>query len=150
MELYKEHKVNPFGGCLPMLLQMPIFIALFNMQNRLIFLKNAPFLWIKDLSQQDSLFIIPGVLPLLGKDFSINILPLIAVGLMFFQQRMTLAKVSGEGAEQQKIMTIMFPIMMLLFFYKATAAFNLYMLVNFGFMLCQTMLGKNYGAQKKH
>ena len=150
MELYREHKVNPFGGCLPMLLQMPIFIALFQMQNRFILLKNAPFLWIKDLSQPDKLFTIPGALPLLGKDFSLNILPLFAVAMMFFQQKFTMPKVGGEGAEQQKIMSIMFPIMMLLFFYNASAAFNLYMLVNFGFMLGQTLVGKNYGIKKEH
>ena len=60
MKLYREHKVNPVGGCLPMVLQMPVFIALFNILYMTIDLRQAPFmLWIRDLSIQDPYFVLP-------------------------------------------------------------------------------------------
>ena len=55
MALYKEHKVNPLGGCFPMLLQMPVFIGLYQVLWRSVSFKGAGFLWIKDLSQPDRL-----------------------------------------------------------------------------------------------
>jgi len=60
MKLYREHKVNPVGGCLPMVLQMPVFVALFNILYMTIDLRQAPFiLWITDLSAQDPFYILP-------------------------------------------------------------------------------------------
>ncbi|MCI0525869.1 MAG: membrane protein insertase YidC, partial [Nitrospira sp.] len=60
MELYRKHKVNPLGGCLPMVLQIPVFIALFNIFYTTIELRHAPFvLWIKDLSDKDPYYILP-------------------------------------------------------------------------------------------
>ena len=66
MELYREHKVNPLGGCLPLVLQMPIFFALYQALMRSIALKGSGFLWIKDLSEPDRLFLLPTSLPVLG------------------------------------------------------------------------------------
>ncbi len=68
MKLYKEHGVNPVGGCLPMMIQIPIFFGLFNMLGQVAELRNATFLWVKDLSQPDTLFVIPGMgwIPILG------------------------------------------------------------------------------------
>lgn len=60
MKLYREHKVNPVGGCLPMVLQMPVFVALFNILYMTIDLRQAPFmLWITDLSVQDPYYVLP-------------------------------------------------------------------------------------------
>lgn len=60
MKLYKEHKVNPVGGCLPMVLQMPVFVALFNILYMTIDLRQAPFmLWVTDLSAQDPYYVLP-------------------------------------------------------------------------------------------
>ncbi len=68
MKLYKEAGVNPLGGCLPMLLQMPVFIALFNVLRNTIELRQAPFVgWMNDLSQQDVLATLPMSLPILGE-----------------------------------------------------------------------------------
>ena len=69
MELYKENKVNPFGGCLPMILQMPIFYGLYQVLWRSASFKGADFLWIKDLSEPDKLFTFPFIIPFLGKEF---------------------------------------------------------------------------------
>src|SRR4030095_13366108 len=61
MEFMKEHKVNPLGGCLPMLLQMPVFIGLYVMIQSAIELRGARFLWVADLTQSDTLFVVPGL-----------------------------------------------------------------------------------------
>ena len=128
LELYKEHKVNPFGGCLPLLLQMPIFFALYQALIRSVSLKGSSFLWIKDLSEPDHLFTMPFTLPVLGNQF--NILPILMAVLMFFQQKSTMASAGSENAEQQKIMMIVFPIMFGFIFYTMPAGLVLYWFVN--------------------
>ncbi len=133
MELYREHKVNPFGGCLPLVLQMPIFFALYQALMRSIVLKGAKFLWIKDLSEPDRLFTLPQSLPVLGNE--INILPIIMAIGMFVQQKMSMTSMSGSGAEQQKIMLIIMPIMFGIIFYHMPAGLVLYWFVNSMLML---------------
>ncbi|MFA5411688.1 MAG: membrane protein insertase YidC [Candidatus Omnitrophota bacterium] len=133
MELYRIHKVNPFGGCLPLLLQMPIFFALYNTLMRSAALKGAKFLWVKDLSEPDKLFTLPVSLPVLSNEF--NILPIIMAIGMFFQQKISSASASGPSAEQQKIMLIVMPIMFGLIFYRMPAGLVLYWLVNSMLML---------------
>jgi YidC/Oxa1 family membrane protein insertase len=121
MLLYKEHKVNPFSGCLPMLLQMPILIALFTTLRSAIELRGAPFmLWIKDLSEPDTLLRLPNGLP-------INILPILVTGAMFLQQKMTsMPATSEQQAQQQKMMTFIMPIFMGFIFYNFPSGLNLY------------------------
>ena len=106
MELYKKHKVNPMGGCLPMLLQMPIFIALYQTLMRSVELKGASFLWIKDLSMPDKAFTLPHALPLLGN--AINVLPILMIGAMMLQQKLSMAK-TGAQTDQQKMMASIMP-----------------------------------------
>ena len=125
MDLYKRHKANPMGGCLPLLLQMPIFIALYQTLSQSYELKGAPFmLWIKDLSEPDRLFMLPVNLPILGD--AINLLPILMIGSMIWQQRLT---PSAGSKEQEKIMLIM-PIMFGFIFYKLPSGLVLYWLVN--------------------
>lgn len=83
--IYKEHKVSPVGGCLPMLLQWPILIALFQGISHFIELRGESFLWIKDLSQPDHLAALPFSLPFLGDYF--NALPLLMAGAMYLQTK---------------------------------------------------------------
>ena len=138
MELYREHKVNPLGGCLPMLLQIPVFFALYQALVRSVTLKGANFLWIKDLSEPDKLFTLSKGLPLIGKD--INILPLLMMIGMFFQQKMTMKTGAGAGGnEQQKIMLIIFPLMFGFIFYNMPSGLVLYWFVNSALMLIQQM-----------
>lgn len=133
MELYKHHKVNPLGGCLPLVLQTPIFFALYQALSRSVSLRGAHFLWIKDLSSTDKLFTLPVTLPLVGNEF--NILPvLMAVG-MFIQQKISLAKSGGAAAEQQKMMVYIFPFMFCFIFYKMPSGLVMYWLVNSVLML---------------
>ncbi|MBM3253942.1 MAG: membrane protein insertase YidC, partial [Candidatus Omnitrophica bacterium] len=130
MELYKRHKVNPFGGCLPMLLQMPIFIALYQVISRSIELKGAGFLWAKDLSIPDRLKI-PFILPLIGDH--INLFPILMIVAMFLQQKIAnpMAKTQDE---QTRTLSVMMPIMFGVIFYNLPSALVLYWLTNTVFM----------------
>jgi YidC/Oxa1 family membrane protein insertase len=128
MELYRKHKVNPFGGCLPMVLQIPIFFALYQVLIRYIVLKGASFLWIKDLSEPDRLYILAVSLPIVGNE--INILPiLISIG-MFLQQKLSMRSMGTGYSEQQRLMTLLMPLMFGIIFYHMPAGLVLYWLVN--------------------
>ncbi|MCX5704685.1 MAG: membrane protein insertase YidC [Candidatus Omnitrophica bacterium] len=135
LALYKEHKVNPLGGCLPMLLQMPILFALYQVLMRSVALRGAEFLWIKDLSMPDCLFKLPQSIPVLGNE--INILPILMTIGMFLQQKMSTVKQCSDSstAQQQKIMMIAMPIMFLVFFYHLPAGLVLYWVVNSTLMM---------------
>jgi len=127
MQLYKEHKVNPLGGCLPMLLQMPVFIGLYQVLWRSVSFKGAGFLWIKDLSEPDRLFLLPFSLPFLGNEF--NLLPLVMVVVMFFQQKLSAKNMvitDPSQAAQQKMMTTIMPIFLGFIFYKFASGLTLY------------------------
>ena len=112
MALYKTHGVNPLGGCLPMVLQMPIFIALYQMLKNAVELYNAPFIpgWINNLVLPDPYYIMPVLLAV----------------LIFAQQSLT---PTGDS-EQQKIMKWMMPIMMLFFMIMLPAGLVLYITFN--------------------
>ncbi len=114
MKLYKEHKINPFSGCLPMLVQLPVLIAFYRVLLNAIALRGAPFLWIHDLSQPDTIFAVAGL--------DINPLPLVMTAATFWQQKLT---PTGGDPQQQKMMMFM-PVMMLFFFYKLAAGLTLY------------------------
>lgn len=133
MELYREHKINPLGGCLPLILQMPIFFALYQAMMRSVVLKGATFLWIKDLSEPDRLFTLPNSLPILGNE--INILPILMTIGMFIQQKTSTVAATGSSAEQQKIMMIVMPIMFGFIFYRMPSGLVLYWFVNSMLML---------------
>jgi YidC/Oxa1 family membrane protein insertase len=130
MELYRKEKVNPLGGCLPMLIQLPVFVSLYQILLRFLDLKDANFLWIKDLSSTDRLFVFskdPGAM--FGE---LNILPILMAGTMFVQQKMSMASssASSEMAEQQKMMSIMMPILFGVLFYKMASGLVLYWFTN--------------------
>jgi len=131
MELYKTYGINPFSGCLPIILQMPIFIALYAALMRSIELRNASFLWIRDLSSPDAVSL-PMTLPMIGN--SINILPLFMVVAMVIQQKMSTKSMGGavtpEQKEQQKIMLIVMPVVFGFVFYSMPSGLVLYWLVN--------------------
>lgn len=134
MALYKEHKVNPIGGCLPMLIQIPVFIALFVVLRSAIELRFADFLWIKDLSEPENLF--PGLLPF---GLSLNILPLLMAVTMFLQMKFSPS--AGDPA-QQKIMAIMMPCMMLVFLYNFASGLALYWTTQNALMIFQQLMMK--------
>jgi YidC/Oxa1 family membrane protein insertase len=128
MEMYREYKVNPMGGCLPMLLQMPIFIGLYQALWRDVDFNGANFLWIKDLAAPDRLFLFSFNLPFFGNEF--NILPFIMAIVMFFQQRLTSANMPAAAdpsqESMQKMMKWFMPIFLGVIFYKFPSGLTLY------------------------
>ena len=132
VELYKQEGVNPFGGCLPFLLQLPIFIGIYQVLWRDVSLKGADFLWIKDLTEPDRLIIFPFTIPFVGNEF--NILPLVYGALMFFQQKLSMKStvaVDPSQAEMQKMMANIMPIMLAVVFYKFASGLTLYFTIYF-------------------
>jgi YidC/Oxa1 family membrane protein insertase len=128
--LYKEHRVSPLSGCLPMLLQLPIFFALFQAISHYVELRGKSFLWITDLSLPDRIAKLPFSLPLLGND--INILPILMSVAMFVQQRASVRSMPSSSANPAMammsgpLMSVMFGVM----FYQFPAGLVLYWLTN--------------------
>ncbi|HEY6853150.1 MAG TPA: YidC/Oxa1 family insertase periplasmic-domain containing protein, partial [Gemmatimonadales bacterium] len=112
MRVYKEHNVNPLGGCLPMLLPWPVLLALFFVFSNTIEFRGVPFLWLPDLSRADPVHIIP-----------------VLLGLSMF----VLSKVGQKGVPpnpQMKTMTYFLPVMMTMLFFRLASGLNLYYLVS--------------------
>lgn len=128
MMVYKTHKVNPMGGCLPMVLQIPVFFALYRMLNAAVDLRHQPFmLWINDLTAPDRLKVGFSVdLPFLGHLDGIPVMTILMGISMFVQQKMT---PSSGDPRQEKIMLIM-PVMFTFMFINFPAGLVLYWLVN--------------------
>ena len=136
--LYRENKVNPLSSCLPMLVQIPVFIALFTVLRSAVELRYAPFLWISDLSEPEALF--ASWFPFGG----LNILPLAMAALTVLQSAFTPS--SGDN-RQQRMMMIMMPLMMLFFFYNFPSALSLYWMLSTAFGVAQAWWIKTrYGA----
>ena len=147
MKIYQENNFNPMammGGCLPMMLQMPVFFALFTVLRNAIELRYSGFLWIADLSQPENLF--AGSIPLIG---SLNILPVLMSISMIFQQKLSSpmnAAATPEQQQQQKMMMYMMPVMMLFFFYSMPSGLTLYWTTSNLLMIIQTSV---YNWRKK-
>lgn len=118
MKLYRDNHVNPMSSCLPMLIQIPVFIALFVVLRSATELRFAPFLWIRDLSEPENL--LKGVIPFVP---ALNILPFVMAGTMFLQSKLT---PSMGDPSQQKMMMWMMPLMMFFMFYSMPSALLLY------------------------
>ncbi len=135
MELWRKHKVSPVSGCLPMLIQTPVFIGFFTMLRSAIELRGASFLWVRDLSKPDTLFMIPGI------NFPFNLLPLLMGGAMLWQSHLTPPS-PGMDPAQAKIMRYL-PLIFLVFLYNYSAGLALYWTVNNLLTILQTKLTKN-------
>ena len=116
MKLYKQYGINPVGGCLPMMIQIPIFFGLFKMLGQAVELRNAKFLWVKDLSQPDTV----AHLPLLG--WPINIIPLCMAATQIWLMAMT----PKTGDPTQRRIAMFMPLIFLFICYNFAAALALY------------------------
>jgi len=116
MKLFKEHRVNPVAGCLPILIQMPIFLGLFYMLRTASELRHEPFLWVQDLSQPDTIAEIGG--------FPLNLLPLIMGATMYFQMQMMPVSPTADPM-QQKIFKFL-PFIFLIFLYNFSSGLVVY------------------------
>ncbi len=141
MKLYKEAGVNPLGGCLPMVLQIPVFIGLYYALQSSIDLRQAHFmLWITDLSQPETLFTIPGV------GWPVRVLPVLMTLSMVIQQRMT--PMTTMDPVQARTMMIVMPVMFFFMFYGFPAGLVLYWFVSNLLAIAQQLyLNRQYTPQ---
>jgi YidC/Oxa1 family membrane protein insertase len=122
--LYKEYGVNPFGGCLPALIQMPVFFSLYFMLQNAVELRGQSFLWVHDLTKPDTVLTLPFLF--LGFHLALHPLPIMVTGLTMVMMRMT--PQIGDPT-QAKIAQIM-PLVFLFIFYNFAAALSLYYVIN--------------------
>ena len=146
MQLYKKEKVNPASGCLPMLIPIPIFFALYSLFQGMTEINNASFLWIKNLAYPDVLFNIPQVIPILGNS-GFHLLPILMSVSQWAQTILTpQAPPTGQNAEvmiiQQKMMRYGLPIFFLFICWSLPSALVLYWFVQNIFSIGQTLLLK--------
>lgn len=132
LKLYKKYKINPIGGCLPMLIQMPIFFAVFGMLTNAVELRGQDFIWVKDLSQQENIWTIPFL------NWPLNILPITMAVTMMFQMRMTPA----TGDPMQRRIFMFLPLVFFVFCYSYASALALYWTVQNLVSILQTWLMK--------
>ncbi len=142
MALYKTYKINPMGGCLPMIMQLPVFFALYKMLYEAIELRHAPFFgWIHDLSAPDRLFDFGFSIPFMQPPYGIPVMTLVMGASMFFQQKMS--PPPGDPT-QAKIMMLM-PIVFTFIFINFSSGLVLYWLVN-----NILSMGQQFYIQKKY
>jgi YidC/Oxa1 family membrane protein insertase len=130
LKLYRKAKVNPLGGCLPMLLQFPILITLWRFFQNSIILRQEEFLWASDLSAPDYIINLPFAIPFLGD--SIAGFVLLMTGAMIVQSRITGGMGGGAGAAanpQMKVFQYILPVMLLFIFNNFAAGLSLYYLI---------------------
>lgn len=149
MKLYREYGVNPLGGCLPMLLQLPIFFGFYSVLENAAELRGQPFLWVSDLSLPDTIYTIlfPVSVPVMGYDFDINPLPLIMGVTMILQMKLTPQPASADKT-QQRIFMLM-PFFFLFICYNFAAALSLYWSTQNLFSIFQTWVMKLYMPEPK-
>lgn len=141
MGLYRTYKINPLGGCLPMVVQLPVFFALYRMLYEAIELRHAPFfLWINDLSAPDRLFRFGFSIPFMEPPYGIPVLTLIMGATMLLQQKMS--PPMGDAA-QAKMMMFM-PLVFTVIFINFSSGLVLYWLINNVLSIAQ-----QYYTQKK-
>ena len=138
-QLYREKKVNPMSSCLPMLIQIPVFIALFNVLRSAVELRYAPFLWIADLSEPEGLF--ASWFPFGG----LNLLPVLMAVSTALQSYFT----PSTGDKKQQMMMVMMPAMMLIMFYSFPSALSLYWFLSNIFSIVQMWLIRRQTAAKQ-
>lgn len=142
MGLYRTYKVNPMGGCLPMVLQIPVFFALYRMLYQAIELRHAPFfLWINDLSAPDRLFEFGFSIPFMEPPYGIPVLTIVMGATMLLQQKMS----PPPGDPTQAKMMMLMPLVFTFIFINFSSGLVLYWLVNNVLSISQ-----QYYVQKKN
>jgi len=137
MKFYKEHKVNPFAGCWPILIQIPIFLGMFWMLRSAAELYGQSFLWATDLSEQDHVAQVQG--------FSLNVLPILMVITQWFQMKLNPMQMGPELSDAQRInakMMRFMPFMFLIFLYFFSSALVLYWTIQNLMTILQTLITK--------
>jgi YidC/Oxa1 family membrane protein insertase len=140
--LYKRQGVNPIGGCLPALIQLPIFVGLWQALNTSFPLRHATFLWIRDLSAPDMLFHLPFEIPLVGAYLGdwFNVLPFVVVALMLVQTKLFSPPATTPEAESQQTVMKFMMVFMGFMFYKVPSGLGLYFITSSTWAICERLL----------
>lgn len=155
MAFYKEHKVNPFGGCLPLIIQMPFLFGMFDLLKSAFPLRGASFIpgWIDNLTAPDAIFSWGYPIPFIGTSF--HLLPILLGVVMFFQQKMAAAQNKKKGPltdqqQQQQKMGMIMTIVFTFLFYKFPSGLNIYWLSSMGLQILQQWyMGKRRAKPNK-
>jgi YidC/Oxa1 family membrane protein insertase len=128
MKLFAETGFNPLSGCLPVLMQLPIFIGLYQALSSSVDLRRAAFLWFDNLAAPDALFLLPMKLPFLGNEF--NLLPILTTALFLFQQKMFMPPPTDEQTRMQAKVFFWMTLMMGFMFYHVPAGLCVYFIAS--------------------
>ncbi len=134
MKMYREYGINPLGGCLPLVVQIPIFFGFYTMLMYAVELRQKPFLWVEDLSQPDTIFHLPFELPFLGS--GVNLLPIVMAGTMVLQMSLT----PKTGDKMQRRLFMMMPVIFFFFCYNFASALALYWTTSNIFAIVQMLI----------
>lgn len=154
MALYREKGVNPFSGCLPLLIQMPFLIGMFDLLKSTFALRGASFIpgWITDLSAPDTLFQLPFNIPFLGNEF--HLLPILLGGIMWIQQAMSSKMPQNQSdwtdqQRQQRAVGLMMTVMMTVMFYNFPSGLNIYWISSMALGILQQWWSVDHAINKK-
>ncbi len=134
MKMYREYGINPLGGCLPLLVQIPIFFGFYIMLQYAVELRQKEFLWVPDLSLPDTLFYMPFSLPFLGNGF--NLLPIVMAVTMVLQMALT----PKTGDKLQRRLFMLMPVIFFFFCYNFASALALYWTTSNIFAIVQMLI----------
>ena len=154
MAFYKENKINPLGGCLPLIIQMPFLFGMFDLLKSTFSLRGAPFIpgWINNLTAPDVLFSWSYPVPFIGTSF--HLLPVLLGVVMFFQQKFANAQVKTKGPltdqqKQQQKMGMIMTVGMTFLFYKFPSGLNIYWLSSMSLQILQQWIMNNKKLGKR-
>jgi len=134
MKMYREYGINPLGGCLPLLVQIPIFFGFYTMLMYAVELRQQKFLWVDDLSLPDTIATLPFSLPFLGE--GVNLLPIVMAVTMVLQMSLT----PKTGDKMQRRLFMMMPVIFFFFCYNFASALALYWTTSNIFAIAQMLI----------
>ena len=152
MKLYREFGVNPLGGCFPIALQMPVWLALYRYFPASIEFRQESFLWATDLSSYDAAFWLPMELPFYGQHVSLFTLLWVITTLIYTyynMQQMDMANMGGANAKMMKYMQFAMPVFFLFFFNNFASGLTCYLVFSNLFNIAQTVITKNVIIDKE-
>jgi YidC/Oxa1 family membrane protein insertase len=140
--LFRKHGVNPMGGCLLVLIQLPVMVGLWQALNNSVALRHSSFLWIRNLAAPDQLFKFPFEIPFVGGFLGpyFNLLPLVVVALMLVQTKLFSPPPTTPEAEMQQKMMKYMMIFMMFMFYKVPAGLSIYLITSSLWQICERLL----------
>jgi YidC/Oxa1 family membrane protein insertase len=147
MKIYREFGVNPLGGCLPVVIQMPVWLALYRFFPASIEFRQADFLWATDLSSYDAAFWLPFAIPFYGQHVSLFTLLWVITTLIYTyynMQQMDMGSMGGANAEMMKWMQYLMPVFFLFFFNNFASGLTCYLVFSNILNVAQTIITKKW------